>query len=97
MLKKSVSVFALVVLMVVPVTFTGSVVVVPCFLSVELGWANASGVISKQPSVTISFFMFRLLLLMVVLSRQSLDLTSIQQEPLHAFPTAHFRSAGRIK
>jgi hypothetical protein len=51
--------------MIVPVTFTGSVVVVPCFFSVELGWANASGAISKQPSVTISFFMVRLLLLMV--------------------------------
>ena len=51
--------------MIVPVTFTGSVVVVPCFLSIELGWANASGAISKQPSVTISFFIVRLLLLMV--------------------------------
>jgi hypothetical protein len=40
------------------------VVVVPCFLSVELGWANASGAISKQPSVIIIFLMFRLLLLM---------------------------------
>jgi len=50
---------------VVPVTFTGSVVLAACFLSVELGWANASGAISKQPSITISFFMVRLLLLMV--------------------------------
>src|SRR6476659_5869223 len=78
--------------MIVPVTFTGSVVVVACFLSPELGWANASGAISEQPSITISFFIVRLLLLMVVLSRQSLDVTSIQQEPLHAFPTAHFRA-----
>ena len=51
--------------MIVPVTFTGSVVVVPCFLSVELGWANASGAISKQPRVTITFFIVRLPLLMV--------------------------------
>src|SRR4029077_19363388 len=51
--------------MIVPIMFTGSVVVVPCFLSVELGWADASSAISTQPSVTISFFIVRLLLLMV--------------------------------
>jgi hypothetical protein len=44
--------------MIAPVTSTGSVVVAPCFLSVELGWANASGAINKQPSVTIILFMF---------------------------------------
>src|SRR5215471_5100488 len=45
--------------MIDPVTSIGSVVVVSCFfLSVEFGWANASGAISKQPSVTIIFFMF---------------------------------------
>src|SRR5439155_11007765 len=44
--------------MLVPVTCTGSVVVVPCFLSVALGWANASSAISTQPSVSIIFFMF---------------------------------------
>src|SRR5262249_13888897 len=44
--------------MIVPVTSIGSVVVAPCFLSVELGWANASWAISRQPSVTITFSMF---------------------------------------
>jgi hypothetical protein len=41
-----------------PVTSIGSVVVAPCFLSVEFGCANASGAIAKQPIVTIIFFIF---------------------------------------
>src|SRR5206468_9992855 len=36
------------------------------------------------------FFHVRLLLLMVCSAEKSLDVASIQQEPLHAFPTAHF-------
>ena len=76
--------------MIVPVTYTGSVVVVPCFLSVALGWANASSAISTQPSVSIIFFMFVSFLLMHFLLSKLLESVRMEQEPLRVFPTAHF-------
>jgi hypothetical protein len=60
--------------MIVPVTFTGSAVVVARFLLVEPVWANASGAISTQTSVTISFFMLASSLLMHILTGKLLKL-----------------------
>src|SRR6266481_2575020 len=83
--------------MIVPVTFIGSVVVVPCLLFVEPGWANASGAITIQPSVTINFFIFASYLLMHVLLGEFLEIVRMEQEPLRAFPAAHFRGAGTVQ
>jgi hypothetical protein len=77
--------------MIDPVTSIGSVVVVPCFLSVGFGCANASGAISKQPSVTIFFFISPPVVDIFLLTN-FLDPPIIQQEPLREFPAAHFPS-----
>jgi hypothetical protein len=71
-------------------------VVVFCFLSVDLGWANASGAITKQPSVTIIFFMFVSYVNDVLLGKR-LERVRMEQEPLRAFPTTHFARVGKAK
>jgi hypothetical protein len=77
-----------IVVMVVPVTVTGSAVV--CLLSVEFGCPNASRATSRQASVTIIFFMMSPFLM-----DKCLEPVWIQQEPLRVFDSVQFHLACR--
>jgi hypothetical protein len=54
--------------MIVPVTVTGSVVLAPCFVLFEPGWANASGASSAQQiRMATGFFIYTSVLMLRIM------------------------------